>query len=415
MDSASATTAVECRDVENRWPLFVLFFLMAVGVAACFWLIAARTLTNTETVLMSILLTLLSIIGSWIASGYYSEYSFNKNQRVFALKAAEKVTNLSSELDRLSAFLQHELETDDYESVNHALQGRDQRIEGAIHIINTLKSANDKSLSDWHGVIGEEIIAKREREQQAREQQLKEIVERVESLHTHEFEFDDVPDESDRLLHGQLDAIRRDIRVLSGQVSGTPVRRKHKTRIEQPCPRCGETVRYIQRDREGSMKGVLCNECGARLYSLCINGSFFLRERIAVNESAACPVCHGSVAVHIDPLPGTSQSVVCETCQIKLMAVRRTDGITLRAIEVESETSLSEGFLEQVKAIMPPQPWPSGAARRVAEQLGASPKLVSRAVQQLVTRGVFKLQVDGKLYEPTAHQLPPVAPNENAT
>jgi hypothetical protein len=41
--------------------------------------------------------------------------------------------------------------------VDEALQAREERIESAIHLIRTLKSVNDTSLSDWEGVIGDEL------------------------------------------------------------------------------------------------------------------------------------------------------------------------------------------------------------------------------------------------------------------
>ncbi len=73
----------------------------------------------------------------------------SRKERFFALKAAEKVTNLSNELDRLSVFLQQEAKGTEYGSPAEALQARDPRIEAAVHMIGTLKSVNDRSLSDW--------------------------------------------------------------------------------------------------------------------------------------------------------------------------------------------------------------------------------------------------------------------------
>ena len=85
----------------------------------------------------------------------------------FALKAAEKVDNLSQELDRLTAYLQQEL-TDaaggaPQAATPEALRLKDARIESAIHIIGTLKSVNDRSLSDWQGVIGDELDTRQRR------------------------------------------------------------------------------------------------------------------------------------------------------------------------------------------------------------------------------------------------------------
>lgn len=193
--------------MNSRWSTIILLLGMIVGVFICIWIIAKGGTTSSEGLLLSVVLTILSIIGSWIASRFYAEESFNKNLRIFALKAAEKVTNLSNELDRLSVFLQQELKSTEYESPSQSLLAKDLRIEGAVHILHTLKSVNDKSLSDWQGVIGEEIIAQRE-EQEEREEYLRELLARFESI--------DTPRLGDSIL-GQLegpDTVRSDLEAI---------------------------------------------------------------------------------------------------------------------------------------------------------------------------------------------------------
>lgn len=103
-------------ETEHRWMTLLLIVAVVGGIGACFWRLAKASPTANEALLLSLFLTFLSIMGSWIASKYYSESSYNKNLRVFALKAAEKVTNLSNELDRLSAFIQQDLKENEYES-----------------------------------------------------------------------------------------------------------------------------------------------------------------------------------------------------------------------------------------------------------------------------------------------------------
>lgn len=47
---------------------------------------------------------------------------------------------------------------------------------------------------------------------------------------------------------------------------------------------------------------------------------------------------------------------------------------------------------------MGPQPWERGQAQIVAGLLDVSPRLMGRATQELIRRGVFKPQIDGRLY-----------------
>ena len=49
---------------------------------------------------------------------------------------------------------------------------------------------------------------------------------------------------------------------------------------------------------------------------------------------------------------------------------------------------------------LPPQPWPTGTSKDVAEKLGLPVKIVSEAIAKLIREGVFDLQYYGKLYIP---------------
>ena len=48
---------------------------------------------------------------------------------------------------------------------------------------------------------------------------------------------------------------------------------------------------------------------------------------------------------------------------------------------------------------MPKQPWPTGAAKEVAVQLGVPNSLVAAAIAELIKRGIFMTQIDGRLNE----------------
>jgi hypothetical protein len=276
---------------NNRSISIVLVVGIVAGISICLWRIANSSPTANEALLLSLVLTGLSIAASWIVSQYYSETSFNKNLRVFALKAAEKVTNLSNEFDRLSLFLQQELKETEYESTSEALLAKDIRIESAIHIINTLKSVNDRSLSDWQGIIGEELSAKRE-EQEAREETLREIMERFDDLQHSRYDEHNQEAEQER-LRSELASIRNQLRVMTAQVSGVPVsqlNRPHKKApMEKRCPTCGNLMQFTQRNKPGTMKGVSCKACGARWISTAADGDVVLAARVPIREKVICP------------------------------------------------------------------------------------------------------------------------------
>jgi DNA-binding Lrp family transcriptional regulator len=68
--------------------------------------------------------------------------------------------------------------------------------------------------------------------------------------------------------------------------------------------------------------------------------------------------------------------------------------------ETEARPVIDANLLELVVKNMPPQPWPKGAHRAVAEKLGVSPSVVTKAIDILIERGIFKPQVEGKLFVP---------------
>jgi hypothetical protein len=61
---------------------------------------------------------------------------------------------------------------------------------------------------------------------------------------------------------------------------------------------------------------------------------------------------------------------------------------------------LPESLLENVKALMGPQPWPKGKSSEVRAALGSSKFTIDCAIERLISKGVFKPQYDGVLYAP---------------
>ena len=68
-----------------------------------------------------------------------------------------------------------------------------------------------------------------------------------------------------------------------------------------------------------------------------------------------------------------------------------------RADVVEFESS--DELLETVRRAMPPQPWPKGTSRRIANELGLAHTQVNRIISELMRRGTFGPQIDGRVCE----------------
>ncbi len=398
-------------ETKNGWITGVLIVVMIVGIVACLWRITQSAPTPNEALLLSLFLTPLSIIGSWIVSRFYSESSYNKSLRIFALKAAEKVTNLSNELDRLSVFIQEELKDNEYDSPTEAILAKNLRFEGAIHIINTLKSVNDRSLSDWQGVIGEEISAQRE-VQEEKEETLRELLERLDSLqHATLDSTQSHHDEEREHLFSEVASIRNDLRFLASRVSGVPVvptRVPKRKDVQKPCPNCGHILQYRQKSKAKSVMGTQCPKCGARLCSREADGDFILSPRTLVDDNVICPSCAQKLEIKMDPVPGSVLEIDCLNCSAALRVSRGHTGLRSRLRGQpnagSSPVPLGEEFLKKVAGLMGPQPWAKGQSQVVAGTLEVNPRLVGRATQELIRRGIFKPQIDGKLYAPETGQ-----------
>ena len=186
--------------MDKKIPAYVvgvLIFLLIGGIVGIIILIGLLDLTNREAAFLTVVLTVFSILTSWLLTHLYTGFqhkkaleeireSYDANLKTYAKQAAEKVYNLSNELDRLSKYLDLELENHDFNTPEENILSRDERITSAIHIINTLKSVNDTALSDWRGVIGDFIDEKRDsilEQQEDREEALKDILDRIEILH----------------------------------------------------------------------------------------------------------------------------------------------------------------------------------------------------------------------------------------
>ncbi len=58
---------------------------------------------------------------------------------------------------------------------------------------------------------------------------------------------------------------------------------------------------------------------------------------------------------------------------------------------------ITEDFLNEVREYLPAQPWPAGIHKVIAETIGSTNSKVYRAIDELIERGIFRAQIDGKV------------------
>lgn len=369
-------------------------------------------LTTKETGLLSTILTILSVIAAWIVSHLYSTSSHRQaieevksahqeNLQTYALKAAEKVTNLSNQLNKLSIYLEEELENSDYETVEESLRAREERLHSAIHMIGMLKSINDTSLSDWHGVIGEQLEEQRE-EREEKEEELRELANRLETLWGSQL----IGASSDHHLQQQLDVLQKDMRLLMAGVGGVSVklhkpRKKVRREVEKVCPVCGNNLMFQQRARTNSHKAIECTGCNNSLVSKYSkdNDDFIIVKREEVEETINCPDCSEKIIIALDNYPSTSNTTKCDSCESSIRVVRLPTCEVKLTSRPAPSIKLTEDIISEVKNLLPNQPWPKDIHKEIADKLNYSNSLISKATKELIRQGLYKEQIDGKLYE----------------
>ncbi len=406
----------------------ILFACFAIGAIACIYIIGQGKMTDRESAMLGILVTILSVLASWIITDMYGAAQYREtiqevkeehrnNLRTYALKAAEKVNNLSNELNKLSIYLEEELNYTDYRTVEEELLAKEERIESSIHLIRTLKSVNDTGLSDWEGVIGEELDQRRE-EQEEKEEALKALVERVESLIEDQRQ-DFVGSKNDAsVVRQEVESLKRELRLATFQLGETTIprrirRKEPKQEVEADCPACGAHMVYRQRASVRSVKLVPCKACGTKLVSRYTQpDGFLLFKRGQETVAATCPHCEAHNSALLDNFPGSNVMAACNSCGQSFRLARTHDAVEVTAVRpastpsAEGKLAVSEETLERVRLAMPAQPWPTGAHHSVAAKLGLQTAEVRRAVSELIRRGEFLQQIDGVLYLPKEQEQP---------
>jgi predicted RNA-binding Zn-ribbon protein involved in translation (DUF1610 family) len=366
---------------KKHWVNLILFVISLVVLYKCFSYFSKGDLTTNEQVLFSIFTTIASFLLSWLISHFYYEQSHKEtiediksanqsNLKIYATKAAEKVRNLSSQLTSLATYLNEELNSEEYETTEENLRAKEERIYSTIHIINTLKSINDGSLSDWSGIIPEEIeeIEEAEREKIENMRVLLSDYSKVKSLPDFST-YNTLEEESgEQSLH--IDQLGKKIDLLLGSITGVtpkPIKISNaKEHVERKCPNCGELLTYKQKPLIKSRKSFKCNHCGNHVVSFWDPDAGFFIEKDS------------------NPPRGKKNSIKKE-CE-----------------------PIDEKFIQIIQNKLPVQPWPRKIGDLTAKELGVPNYKVHEAITILINRGIFKHQVGGVLYVPDPNQhVPP--------
>ncbi|AAZ24285.1 hypothetical protein [Colwellia psychrerythraea] len=380
-----------------------------IGVVVCIFIISSDDLTSRESSIVSLFLTFLSIIASWLLANIYGDSQHikaieevkemhNEKVKTFALKAAEKVNNLSLNINKLSIYLESELDAE-YDLDTESLIGKEKIIESAIHSLTMLKSVNDTSLSDWHGIIDEEIEERREA-QEEKEERLNQLTYRLESLTLKKDE-----DNKDDRLEQQIETMKKDMRLLMAGVSGAHIsvgKRKRREEIIKECPSCENKLKFSQRSMKNSIKTIHCSSCDSLISSSFVpaKDDFLLTLKVKQKKETHCSDCGEKISFELDTEVKSRSVVNCGKCHKQVTAIRLENGeVKYTEGNEYMSSTLTENDIENVSKALPLQPWPQGIHKKVATELNMSNSAVRRSMKILISRGIVKNQVDGQLFD----------------
>ncbi|KDC51032.1 hypothetical protein [Pseudoalteromonas fuliginea] len=384
--------------------------LLSIGVTICVLIIAFGSLSAKESAILSLLLTILSVMASWIFSTIHSSSQHaeaisevkemhNENLRTYALKAAEKVNNLSDQLNRLSLFLGEELQDDE-----NALIDSKHRILSGIHMIAMLKSVNDTSLSDWQGVIGEEIEEHR-KEAEENEKLLLKLMDKVDHLWD-SYEQDTITAE---IVDKRVNQLKKEMKSLAGNITGAHIsmpraKKIVKRNLVKNCPSCNKNISYIQRAKHGSAKPLTCENCSISLISIYDENldDFGVNVSGLKSENFNCPSCTKKIIGDVHTVPNQKNIIKCKECSVDIILNRSTAGkvvTTVKPEEILTGLVIDDEFISRVETLLPVQPWPQHVHKDIATQIKASNASVQKAIKQLILSGKVKEQKDGILYD----------------
>jgi hypothetical protein len=86
---------------------------------------------------------------------------------------------------------------------------------------------------------------------------------------------------------------------------------------------------------------------------------------------------------------------------------RQSMGKAFARAEFVPDDTLSPEFLDQVDALLPPQPWPPGIHVEVAQKLECRAARVTKAIDQLIDARRRYEQINGILFDHNGNEIAP--------
>lgn len=382
-----------------KWLSNPILIVLSIIIVAILVITGLSELSSREYLFLSILLTVLAIAASWFGTSLASRASsdqmrqslrdeYSENLRTYALKAAEKVQNLSSEIERIIEHVQEPLSNGEPGNIRLA----QEKLKTIAIMLETIKSVNNTALSDWRGIIKDEL--EKQEEIQA---DIDNIYRKLEALEEIQFGSPAQVQLGEQLSVPGIDLedIDRDIKVYASQ-SPIPVRFPKKRRIETlvTCPMCRSENATKINLRSGYKKIVKCQTCSF-FFSISVDPELNIKtEKVkSKKESIKCMLCDGEITVVYPIWPGYCFQPQCPSCHSKIRA--RIDSEA--SIQFQQSEKITKKFLDIIEQIVEGTYPDSDRISAIANEFGVSKIKVAQSADVLFHLGRIKGPEEGDL------------------
>lgn len=381
-----------------KWLSNLIFIALIISIVLVLVIGGLSELSSREYLFLSILLTGLAIAASWLGTSRVFKATseqmkqslkdeYSENLRTYALKAAEKVQNLSSEIERLTEYLRESLTIGESADIKLA----QEKLKTAILMLETLKSVNDTALSDWRGIISDEL-----QKQEEVQIDIDNIYRKLEMLEDIQL---GPPELRYQLaLPGiDLEDIDRDITDYASR-SPIPVRLPRKRRIDAlvRCPMCKSENQTRIKLRDGYKKVVKCKTCGL-FFSTTVDSELNINTaKIETKEkSMKCMLCDKEITVTYPLWPGYSFQPQCSNCHSLMRASVNSEG----DIQFHQYEMITKKFLDILEQMLGGT-YPGGdKISAIATEFGVSKSKVAQGADVLFHLERIQAPEEGVLLE----------------
>jgi len=375
-----------------KWLSNPILIALIIIIVAILVIAGLSELSSREYLFLSILLTVLAIAASWLGTSLASRASseqmrqnlrdeYSENLRTYALKAAEKVQNLSSEIERIIEHVQEPLSNGEPGNIRLA----QEKLKTIAIMLETIKSVNNTALSDWRGIIRDEL--EKQEEIQTDIDNLYRKLEALEELQLGSLAPVQLGEQLS--IPGiDLDDIDRDIEVYASR-SPIPVRLPKKRRIETlvACPMCRSDNPTKINLRSGYKKIVKCQTCGF-FFSVSVDPELNIKteEIESKKESIKCMLCDSEITIVYPIWPGYCFQPQCPNCHSKIRASVDSEA----GIQIQQFEKITKKFLDILEQMVEGTYPDSDRISAIASEFGVSKAKVTQGADVLFHLGRIK-------------------------